>query len=103
VARDLLYQDCEPVVARTAAARLRPQHWGIWKEPCPLIDWPGIATVGYACEHDHMLGGEGMVRGSTRASAPLSWLHSGHSPMLSMPGRLAKVLAEVTGELTQRT
>lgn len=99
VARDLLYQDCEPAAAMAAAARLRPQHWGIWAEPCPLIDWPGIPTVGYACENDHMLGGEGMIRGSARASAPLSWLASGHSPMLSMTDRLARILADVTGEL----
>jgi len=101
VARDLLYQDCEPAVALAAAARLRPQHWGIWSEPSPLVDWPSIPTVGYACEHDRMLGGEGMLLGAERTAAPLTWLDSGHSPMLSMPGQLAQVLAGVTRELTR--
>ena len=101
VARDLLYQDCDPGVAADAAARLRPQHWGIWREACPLVHWPDIPTVGYACEHDHMLGREGMILGSERASAPLSWLDSGHSPMLSMPAHLAQVLAETTGTFTR--
>ncbi len=39
-----------------------------------------------------------MIVGSARASAPLSWLDSGHSPMLSMPAQLARVLADVARE-----
>lgn len=98
VALDLLYQDCEPSVALAASARLRPQQWGIWAEPCPLVDWPSRPTIGLACRQDRMLGAEGMVRGSARAAAPLTWLSSGHSPMLSMPSALAEVLVRVTSE-----
>jgi hypothetical protein len=101
VAHDLLYHDCDPATAAAAAARLRPQHWRIVTEPGPLRDWPHVPTVGYACQHDRMLGSEGMVAGSARSSAPLSWLDSGHSPMLSMPGALADVLAGVAEEFTQ--
>ena len=88
----LLYQDCEPAVAEAASARLRPQHWGLWSEPCPLERWPAIPTVGLACRDDRMLGIEGMAVGSARAGAPLTWLGSGHSPMLSMPGELGRIL-----------
>ncbi len=98
VAADLLYQDCPPTVALAASARLRPQHWRIWSEACPLVEWPSSPTAALACRHDRMLGAEGMVRGSARVAAPLSWLHSGHSPMLSMPAALADELVRVTGE-----
>ncbi len=99
VALDLLYQDCEPSVALAASARLRPQHWRIWAEPCPLVDWPSRPTIALACRHDRMLGADGMIRGSARAAAPLTWLTSGHSPMLSMPASLADVLVRATSEL----
>lgn len=92
VAVDLLYQDCDPGVARAACARLRPQHWGVWPEPSPLHRWPRIPTAGIACGDDRMLGAEGMRLGVGRASAPLTWLPSGHSPMLSMPAVLARTL-----------
>jgi hypothetical protein len=88
----LLYQDCEPQAASAAAVRLRPQHWRLWAEPCPLAGWPSVPTIGYACREDRLLGAEGMIRGTARASAPLAWLDSGHSPMLSVPGALAEAL-----------
>ena len=98
VAVYLLYQDCAPTVASAASGWLRPQHWRIWSEACPLVEWPGLPTAAVACRHDRMLEAEGMVRGSARAAAPLSWLPSGHSPMLSMPAALADELMRVTGE-----
>jgi hypothetical protein len=98
VALDLLYQDCDPAVALAACARLRPQHWGLWDDPSPLAAWPRIPTVGVACRGDRMLGHEGMDRGSARASASLAWLDSGHSPMLSMPAVLARMLVVAARE-----
>jgi pimeloyl-ACP methyl ester carboxylesterase len=93
-ALQLLYEDCEPEVALTACGRLRPQHWQLWSEPSPLANWPGIPTTGIGCRRDRMLGAEGMHAGARRASAPLTWLDSGHSPMLSIPRALAQALQE---------
>jgi hypothetical protein len=93
-ALDLLYEDCDPAVALAACRRLRPQHWRLWSEPSPLAAWPAIPTAGISCSRDRMLGADGMHAGASRASASLAWLDSGHSPMLSMPAALARVLEE---------
>lgn len=92
VALDLLYPDCDPAAAMAAAARLRPQHWGMWSDPSPLTAWPDVPTAGIACREDRMLGEVGMLAGAERASAPLVWLDSGHSPMLAAPKALAAVI-----------
>ena len=92
LARELLYNDCAPGVAAAAAENLRPQHWGLWTDPCPLDAWPDLPTIGLACRHDRMLGEQGMIQGSARVSAPLRWLGTDHSPMLSAPDELARIL-----------
>jgi pimeloyl-ACP methyl ester carboxylesterase len=93
-ALELLYEDCEPAVALAACGKLRPQHWQLWSEPSPLANWPAIPTAGLSCSRDRMLGAEGMHAGARRAAAPLTWLDSGHSPMLSAPRVLAQALQE---------
>jgi hypothetical protein len=95
-ARDLLYQDCDPALASSAAARLRPQHWGVWAEPSPLPAWPAIPTAGVVCRQDRMLGEIGMVAGAERIGATLTWLDSGHSPMLAIPRELATVIVDTS-------
>jgi pimeloyl-ACP methyl ester carboxylesterase len=99
VALDLLYQDCDPELALEACAHLHPQHWRAWAEACPLAHWPGVPTIGMGCTADRMLGAEGIRRGAERAGAPLTWLDSGHSPMLSMPLELARLLTSAAGDV----
>ena len=92
VARHLVYDDCPDDVATTAARRLRPQHWKLFFEPCPLTAWPDVPTRIVAATQDRMLGDAGMHAAAQRLGLDVAWLPGGHSPMLTRPRELAGLI-----------
>lgn len=88
-----LYQDADPPVAEAAAARLRHQSLASLTQPARRAGWRDIASSYLICERDatfpvplqELLAGR---PGSSRR------LDSGHSPFLSRPAELARLLRE---------
>ncbi|MFN6925122.1 MAG: alpha/beta fold hydrolase [Tabrizicola sp.] len=92
------YQDCSGDVAADAVARLCPQP--VLPQQTPL--WPRSSQLMprhyIICESDQTIPPEYQAR--MAAILPADCIHrlpSGHSPFLSMPGRLAALLAEIAG------
>lgn len=93
VAVDAFYHDLDPDVAGAAADRLRPQHWTITKDVCPLTALPTIPSVSVLCRDDRVISPT-WSRAVTRTilGAEAVELDGSHSPMLSRPLELAEVL-----------
>ena len=90
---EVFYQDCAQDLARASAQRLRKQHWRITQEVTPLRRWPEGPVAYIVCTDDRVVS-----RGySTRAAReqlgvdPIE-MAGGHSPFLSRPRDLAKLL-----------
>ena len=92
VARNLLFHDLPDAEAAIAFTHLRPQFWTVWSEPCPLGTWPDVAYAHVGCSADRVLGAEGIIDGAARTKADLTWIDSGHLPMLSHPVDTANAL-----------
>jgi pimeloyl-ACP methyl ester carboxylesterase len=88
LAIDTLYADVEPQLAAASFARLRPQAAKPQLEPSPLAAWPDVPTEYLVCAQDKMVD----PAYQRRAPFPQRVLASGHSPMLSQPTELARVL-----------
>ena len=89
IAIEALYHDADPIDAAAAFARLRPQAAKPQVEKTPLRAWPDVPTEYVVCAQDRMLDPEYQ----RRQPFPQRTLPSGHSPMLSHPSELARVLA----------
>jgi pimeloyl-ACP methyl ester carboxylesterase len=88
VAIDALFHDADPTDAAAAFARLRPQAARPQVEPTPLVAWPDVPTEYLVCAQDRMIDPDYQRRQPfTRRTLP-----SGHSPMLSRPTELARLL-----------
>jgi pimeloyl-ACP methyl ester carboxylesterase len=99
-ARAGFYQDCPEDVARRAYQRLRPMSLVAHTEPCPLEEWPDVASVSIVMTDDRAVSPDWSRRVATgRLGAPIHELGGGHSPFLSQPAELAELLVEVAGSL----
>jgi Alpha/beta hydrolase family len=87
------YTECEPAVARRAFARLRPQARAPQVEPSPLTAWPDVAAEYVVCAGDRTVSPAYGARAAAALGLPVRELPGGHSPMLSRPAELARVLA----------
>lgn len=100
-ARDGLYRgvaDEVPAAAvERAIGRLRPQSWGIAREPSELREWPPIRTVSVVCADDRVIDPGWSRRAAADIGAEVVELPGGHFPMLTRPRALAEVLAGVAG------
>jgi pimeloyl-ACP methyl ester carboxylesterase len=88
IAIDTLYHDARPVDAAAAFARLRPQAARPQVEPTPLSTWPDVPTEYVVCAQDRMVDPDYQRRQPFRQRV----LASGHSPMISRPSELARLL-----------
>ncbi|MFN3274924.1 MAG: alpha/beta fold hydrolase [Paracoccus sp. (in: a-proteobacteria)] len=94
-AREMLYHDCPPPEVARALARLRPQPTGPMREPLP---GPRIALPRHyiLCRNDRAIA-PGLQQ-AMLARAPVDQVHArdwGHSPFLSAPGELARLLDRI--------
>jgi pimeloyl-ACP methyl ester carboxylesterase len=96
--RELFYHDCTDADVSYASARLRPQALAALSIPVHLTQerFGRIPRVYVECTDDHALSIE-MQRDMIAKSPPVNvrTLHSGHSPFLSMPDKLAAVLTDL--------
>jgi hypothetical protein len=92
-AAEVLFNDCSASVAQRAAARLRPQAWGLSDEAFTLdhvspriyVSPLGDRLIDSAWQLEaarSLLATEGLV------------IPGGHSPMVSRPGELARTIAQ---------
>jgi pimeloyl-ACP methyl ester carboxylesterase len=90
---EALYHDCAPALAAEAGGWLRRQHWGVTREPHPLLAYPDVAARAIVCTEDRVLNAESCARhANERVGASVVRLPGGHSPMLAQPEALVDVL-----------
>ncbi len=88
VAIEVLFHDVDPIDAAAAFTRLRPQAAKPQVEPTPLGTWPDVPTEYLVCAQDRMIDPDYQ----RRQPFTQRMLASGHSPMLSQPWELARLL-----------
>jgi len=89
-AEQIFYHDCTPEVAEWAAAQLRPQYR---PQVQPRIKhWPETAMSFIYTRHDRVINPEYSEYVSRSLGARAVVLAGGHSPFLSRPVELAKIL-----------
>lgn len=96
---EVFYHDCDPHIARDAAARLRRQFWRPTQEVTPLREWPAVNSAYILCTEDRMVSTGYSRRASTDVLGiePIE-MSGGHSPFLARPRELASVLERVASE-----
>ena len=92
-AREHFYQDLDEEVARRAWARLRPQGFSMFTEPCPLDAWPDIPSTYVVMTEDRSVNPAWSRRvAQGRLGSALVELPGGHSPFYGYPDQLVAVL-----------
>ena len=92
-ARELVFHDSEPELAREAASRLRRQAALPLTEPCPFEALPDIPRIGIVSGEDRLIRPGWLDRAvRDRLGVEPHDLGGDHAPMLSQPARLAQVL-----------
>lgn len=92
---DLYYHDCDTADAAAATRRLLPQAPGLFDQPPPSrqrVGWRQVPTTYVVCTEDRSVP-VGVQRRWAEQATHVVELPSSHSPALSMPGRLAGVIA----------
>jgi pimeloyl-ACP methyl ester carboxylesterase len=96
-ARELVFHGSDPVLAREAASRLRRQAALPITEPCPFEAMPDVPRVGIVSGEDRLMRPEWLDRVvRDRLGVEPRVLDGDHTPMLSQPDRLAKLLLTET-------
>lgn len=97
-ARDVFYHDCAPDDVRWAFQRLRRQAAAPRLEPCPLAAWPPGARTSIVCRDDRAVAPDWSRRAAReRLGVEALELDGSHSPFLSRPLELARVLDGLAG------
>jgi pimeloyl-ACP methyl ester carboxylesterase len=97
---EALYHDCDPEVARSAAARLRHQARRPAIEPSPLGRWPAVPVTYVLCRDDRITNPQwSRLAAAERLGADPIELPGGHSPFLSRPGHVAELLLGIAQRL----
>jgi pimeloyl-ACP methyl ester carboxylesterase len=93
VARALYYSDCTDDVVAAAVARLRPQAGTVRLGVFPAGGWPRIPAAYVVCTEDPVVSPDWSRRiARDRLGVEPLELPGGHSPMLSRPDELARLL-----------
>ncbi|MEU0186909.1 alpha/beta hydrolase [Streptomyces sp. NPDC006207] len=90
-ASHVLYSDVEPHLAQQAAARLARQSLASVTQPLTRAAWRTVPSTCILCEQDLAIPLPLQQTMATRAQRTVR-LHSGHSPFLSQPAELARIL-----------
>ena len=94
IARKSLYVDCDEAAAEAAYRRLRPQALAPYREPCPLDALPDVECAYVLGSADRLVNPEWSRRAAPERLGiqPVELAGSSHSPFLSRPGELARIL-----------
>ena len=98
---DLYYHDCDPADAADATRRLLPQAPGLFEQLPPSterVGWREIPSTYVVCTEDRAVPVEVQRRWAAQATYEVE-LPASHSPALSMPDRVAAIIAETTRRL----
>lgn len=96
-ATELFYHDVPASTARWATKRLRPQSYRMLQEASPLTDWPDVERSSIVCRDDRAINPEWVRMASReRLGVDAIELGGGHSPFLSRPSELARILDGLT-------
>jgi pimeloyl-ACP methyl ester carboxylesterase len=92
-ATGLFFHDADPATAAWAVARLRPQCYRVMSEMTPLAEWPDVACRAIVCRDDRAINPEwGRIAARDRLGVDAVELDGGHSPFLTRPAELARLL-----------
>lgn len=97
-ALSVFFHDCTPETARWAASQLRFQGPLPLREPAPFEAWPGVPLDVILTRDDRAMRPEWVIPEARRwldGREPIQ-LAGSHSPFLSRPGELARVLVGCT-------
>ena len=96
----IFYHDVDPDLAKEALARGRRQSDTPGKEPWPLAHWPAVPTRYVLCRNDRMFPAAWLRRVvRERLGFAPDELASGHTPALSHPQELARLLERYREEI----
>jgi len=93
-ATELFFHDAPAAVARWATQRLRPQSYRVLTEITPLAIWPDVECRSIVCRDDRTINPV-WVRSSARQRLGVEAIEigGGHSPFLTRPAELARLLS----------
>jgi pimeloyl-ACP methyl ester carboxylesterase len=95
-ATELFFNDAPPDVAAWATARLRPQCYRVMSEPSPLAVWPAVETSYVVCRDDRAVNPAwGRAAARDRLGVEAIEIDGAHSPFLTRPAELARLLDDV--------
>ncbi len=93
---EIFFHDCAPEIADWAATMLRRQDWTTMRQTCPLESEPDVPTTVVVCRDDRALRAEWCAQiGRTLLGVEPVELEGSHSPFLSRPAELARLLVGV--------
>jgi pimeloyl-ACP methyl ester carboxylesterase len=96
-ATELFFHDAPAATARWATKRLRPQSYRIFAETTPLASLPDVDSRSIVCRDDRALNPEWVRTASRdRLGVEAIEMEGGHSPLLTRPSELARVLHSLT-------
>jgi pimeloyl-ACP methyl ester carboxylesterase len=95
-ATELFFDDVPDDVAAWALERLRPQAYRVMREVSPLERWPDVRSDYIVCGADRALNPAWARRAARdRLGVEPVEIEGGHSPMLSRPAELARLLEAI--------
>lgn len=97
-AADLLYSGCDPKTAVGSVGQLRPQADAPLFERSPFAVWPSVPSAAIVCRDDAIFPlEEARAHCRERLGIEPLELEGSHSPFLSRPAQLARMLVAATG------
>jgi pimeloyl-ACP methyl ester carboxylesterase len=94
---EVFYADLAPNDAARAIAQLKPQSLAAFTETLKAAAWRTVPSTYVVCERDCAIPVAAQDQMSARATNTLR-LSSSHSPFLSMPGDVARLIADVASK-----
>ncbi len=97
-ATELFYHDAPAALARWAVERLRAQSYRILSETTPLTAWPDVESSSIVCADDRAFNPEWLrTAARDRLKVEPIDIPGGHSPFLTRPTELARLLDSLAG------
>jgi pimeloyl-ACP methyl ester carboxylesterase len=98
-ATEIFFQDAPAAAARWATQRLRPQCYRVMSEVTPLTAWPDVESRSIVCRDDRAINPEWVRKAAQeRLGVKAIELEGGHSPFLTRPAELARILDRLARE-----
>jgi pimeloyl-ACP methyl ester carboxylesterase len=95
-ATEMFFPDAAPDLAVWATSRMQPQAYRVMNEVTPLVAWPEVPSAYIVCRDDRAVNPD-WARGAARERLGIEpvEIDGGHSPFLTRPAELARLLDSV--------